>query len=326
MARRGRPNGIWGAGAADVWAVAGGLGGAQGYANLIHWDGSAWSPVSSGTDDNLYGVWGTGPNDVWAAGASGVEGVIVHYDGTGWTRAFSSTTNAPRAIFAAPDHAWVVGALIYPTFGDESILARDANASWRRVGSAAPGLELFGVWVSRPSDAWAVGDHALLHWDGVSWSQFDAQPPLSLRGVWGVTENAAWTVGLGGNGGLLMQWNGQGWQTEAEGGAELYAVSGSDGSNVWAVGDNATIMRFDPTASSPLSCEQIGGACTAASFACGGHVSDCPCAGSAICCVDLRACGSVEPECCSPSGARFRTACHDGAFVCRGGSVCPLPP
>jgi hypothetical protein len=47
---------IWGSGASDVWAV-GGLG------TILHWDGSAWTSVSSGTTNGLSGVWGSGASD-----------------------------------------------------------------------------------------------------------------------------------------------------------------------------------------------------------------------------------------------------------------------
>jgi len=38
---------------------------------LLHWDGSVWTSVSSGTTNILYGVWGSGESDVWAVGSGG---------------------------------------------------------------------------------------------------------------------------------------------------------------------------------------------------------------------------------------------------------------
>lgn len=48
----------------SVWAV--GFGGA-----IVHWDGTAWSPVPSGSGQGLLAVWGSGAHDVWAAGNAG---------------------------------------------------------------------------------------------------------------------------------------------------------------------------------------------------------------------------------------------------------------
>src|SRR2546426_2942663 len=55
---------VWGSASTDVWAV--GYGG-----TILHWDGSAWAGVPSGTPNTLYGVWGGGRTDGWAAGGAG---------------------------------------------------------------------------------------------------------------------------------------------------------------------------------------------------------------------------------------------------------------
>jgi hypothetical protein len=56
-------NGAWGSGQADVWAV-GDCG------TLLHWNGSAWHAVPSGTTAHLHAVWGIGVNDAWAPWAA----------------------------------------------------------------------------------------------------------------------------------------------------------------------------------------------------------------------------------------------------------------
>ena len=38
---------------------------------IIHWDGKAWSSMSSGLSGPLYGVWGSGPSDVYVVGTNG---------------------------------------------------------------------------------------------------------------------------------------------------------------------------------------------------------------------------------------------------------------
>ncbi len=62
-------NGVWGSGPNDVWVVGD-------HGTILHWNGAAWSPVASGTTDDLYGVWGSGPFDVWVVGD---HGTILHY-------------------------------------------------------------------------------------------------------------------------------------------------------------------------------------------------------------------------------------------------------
>jgi len=72
--------GVWGTGPADVFAV--GYGG-----TIVHFDGVTWEPMTSGTTLELRSVWGSGPGDVWAVGGDSgtLEGVVLHYDGQGWS-------------------------------------------------------------------------------------------------------------------------------------------------------------------------------------------------------------------------------------------------
>ena len=53
----------WGSGTSDVWVV-----GRPG--TVLHWNGSGWSSVSSGTTNYLSGIWGSA-SDVWVVGSSG---------------------------------------------------------------------------------------------------------------------------------------------------------------------------------------------------------------------------------------------------------------
>jgi hypothetical protein len=65
---------VWGTSSTDAYAV--------GWSGVIlHWDGTDWTEMTSGTSVTLNGVWGTSPSDVYAVGDSGT---ILHYDGSGW--------------------------------------------------------------------------------------------------------------------------------------------------------------------------------------------------------------------------------------------------
>ena len=61
--------GAWGSSLSDVFAV--GYGG-----TVLHYNGSAWGPMASGTTNQLLGVWGSSPSDVFAVGN---WGTILHY-------------------------------------------------------------------------------------------------------------------------------------------------------------------------------------------------------------------------------------------------------
>ena len=50
----------------------------------MHYDGSAWTQVPSGTGADLISLWGTGPDEILAVGGRS-NGTIARYDGSGWT-------------------------------------------------------------------------------------------------------------------------------------------------------------------------------------------------------------------------------------------------
>jgi hypothetical protein len=84
-----------------VWAV-GTIG------TILHYNGTTWSSVSSGTTQSLRGVWGTSASDVWAVGGSGT---ILHYNGTSWLSVTSGTRT--QTLFGtwgtSSSNVWAVG-------------------------------------------------------------------------------------------------------------------------------------------------------------------------------------------------------------------------
>ena len=56
--------GVWGSSGSDVFAVGDG-------GTILHYDGSAWSTMTSSATGYLFSVWGTSHNNVWAVGWDG---------------------------------------------------------------------------------------------------------------------------------------------------------------------------------------------------------------------------------------------------------------
>jgi hypothetical protein len=96
-----RLNGIWGSSGRDVFAV--GYSGGAGTSTILHYDGSAWSTMSTGTTNYLYlnGIWGSSGSDVFAVGA---YGIIAHYDGSAWSPMTSGATNGLHGIWGSSDN------------------------------------------------------------------------------------------------------------------------------------------------------------------------------------------------------------------------------
>ncbi len=94
---------VWGTGPDNVWAV-----GQRGV--LMHYDGSAWTQVPSGTNKDLISLWGTGPDDILAVGGR-ANGILARYDGTSWATQVLEGQPALNGIWMAPDGvATIVGA------------------------------------------------------------------------------------------------------------------------------------------------------------------------------------------------------------------------
>jgi hypothetical protein len=179
------------ASANDVWAV-GRYDAAIGvnydtpiFQTLIeHWDGSAWSVVSSPTPpgqidyNHLLAVSAASANDVWAVGISGIytagfgsiaQTLIEHWNGSAWSIVLSPNPGIP---------------------------------------SLGQGNWLYGVSAASANDAWAVGLTAtatangqqtlIEHWDGSAWSVVPNPNPSArdaLIGVAGVSAHDVWTTG-----------------------------------------------------------------------------------------------------------------------------------
>jgi hypothetical protein len=57
-----------------------------------------------------------------------------------------------------------------------------------------PVIELRAVWGSASNDVFAVGDGAIFHYDGSSWSKMDTET-YNLRGIWGSSSSDVFAVG-----------------------------------------------------------------------------------------------------------------------------------
>lgn len=237
---------VWAGARDDVWAVGD-------YQPVLHYDGRAWSEVITGAEPEgtggAGGVIGFGPDDVWSC--SPIRG-LEHWDGSTWTDADAPRLPAWNVWGRASDDVWAVGP-------GGSAQHWDGRA-WSRVPSGVD-RRLRGVWASAPNDAWLVGDTgAILHWDGVSLSPITpVTPNHELYGVWASGPDDAWAVGffrtdVGSSieqRTMIVHWDGASWSVSPSGilgpsySMHLHAVWGARADEVWAVGGEGTILRWN---------------------------------------------------------------------------------
>jgi len=143
--------GIWGSSGNNVFAVGDGI-----MPKFYHYDGSVWSPMTSGTTGPLYGVWGSSGSDVFVVGSSGT---ILHYDGSVWSSMTSGTTTQLNGIWGSS------GSDVFVVGSSGTILHYDGSV-WAPMTSGTTTL-LNGIWGSSGTDVFAVGNNGtILHYDG----------------------------------------------------------------------------------------------------------------------------------------------------------------
>jgi hypothetical protein len=144
------PKQVWVTGRADAWIAA---------TPVLHWDGTAWSPVS-GTPAHLTAISGTGPNDMWALDSND----IYHYDGHWTTSAtYAGPYTALTNIWASePSDVWASGTL--------GLLLHWDGTSWTQQASGTVS-SLLAIREGRYGDVWAVGsNNTILQKHGVALS------------------------------------------------------------------------------------------------------------------------------------------------------------
>ena len=110
---------------------------------------------------------------------------------------------------------------------------------------------LNAVWSRKLADAYAVGDvGTVLHYNGIEWKPETMPTAANLTGVWG-TDGKVYAVSTMGE---IFASTGDGtWTLAASnpGAKTLFAISGSSASNVVAVGNDGTMLRFDGSTWTP---------------------------------------------------------------------------
>jgi hypothetical protein len=172
--------------------------------------------------------------NVWAVGISRGRALILHWNGTTWTR-----MPIPPLVGGLSDvtatsarNAWAVGS-VFPRGSVRAhplILHWDGDR-WSRTPSPNPpsdprGNQLFAVAAAGPGSAWAVGGISItsagtktliLHWNGTAWRRQRSPNPAGGPNLFGVAATSgrnAWAVGVttaSSFRAVIVRWNGSSW-------------------------------------------------------------------------------------------------------------------
>ena len=282
---------IWGSSSNDIFAVGSGI---------LHYDGSSWEEMDSGTTEYLMGVWGTSATNVYAVGDNGL---ILHYDGTEWTKTYVGVDVLNSISGNSEDNIYAVGGEgPYPS--NAVILHYDGN-SWTKIyqGSNAfrgvcvtpegnvyvarvfggirywdgvswkesgYGSNNYGIWGSAGNDVYVVGQWGtVIHFNGSNWSYLSGQGSYARHGVWGSSSSDVFTVGQAG---IIYHYDGLNWSLMDSGStvSNVYfaGVWGTSATNVYAVGGNIILNYAEETLCGVFGDSDVDGIC--------GNVDNCP--------------------------------------------------
>ena len=206
------------------------------------------------TTVHLRAVWAFSPTDVWAAG---LGGKILHWDGVAWEQQVSFTDQPIEAIYgSSPDNIYASGA-------GGTIL--HYNGSVWAVVSSQTDQNLRDIFSFEGGDIWAVGAGGTIMRRGeLDWGQImvtpQVTPPAEEGGdpevtlfesdLYGVWGATPDDVWAVGANGKVIRWNGTEWLEfqEAAFGITLRSIWGRSADDIWAVGLQGHVIHWDGTA------------------------------------------------------------------------------
>jgi len=223
-------NDIWGSSSSDVFMV-----GDSG--TILHYDGSIWSSMNSGTTGYLSGVWGTSSSDVFAVGGGGT---IIHYDGTSWSQMNSGTSHGLNDVWGVSSSDVFVVGTGSTAYTSSTILHYDGS-EWSIVWGGANQLE--AVSGTSAINVFAVGrGGTILHYDGSDWSAMPSPSMDSLHDVCAISSSEVWAVG---DSGTILHYDGSTWSSMNSGTTGyLGGVWGNRPTDIFAVGVRCTILHY----------------------------------------------------------------------------------
>jgi hypothetical protein len=235
-------NGVRAFSAGSAWAVGNAVipGGNPASRTLIQrWNGTSWSIAPSPSPDSiqnlLVAVDGVAANDLWAVGNVGhdgygggtVAGLVLHWNGSSWTRAAIPGADSTFSIITlrdvvapAANNVWVVGSAFHrQLFREVPYLLHWNGQTWRHSTLANPPAGAFhSVTALSASKVYAVGTGGLIaRWNGSSWTRETTPPAGSSNALTAASANGPGTV-----------WA-VGWQTNSSGTLRTLAMRTSNG-------------------------------------------------------------------------------------------------
>ncbi len=183
----------------DVWF---------GVTNLIHWNGiefvKNWNPVlDEFYDKTVNKIWGTSSSDLYIVGNNGL---MAHYDGTGWTKIETGTELDIQDIWGSYnlDEIYIVASTNY-----KSSLLKYSILNGITELKSFDNLKLMSIWYASSTKLYLCGSSYFNYIPGIAWKKDNNHPDFFLSKTRGTDINNIYVCGTYG---YLGYFNGINWK------------------------------------------------------------------------------------------------------------------
>ncbi len=244
---------FWGGSPKDLWAV-----GVRGLA--LHWEGTAWTSVPTGTTNGLLAISGNA-TDILAVSTTHFVLRRGRDPAAGWQTDFvyKGYLSQLFSVWASEDSSfWTGGGWLTDPAGSEFVVDQvnvspDGGLARRVGGRLGYSFErVRAIWGLSSEDLWAVGSYGLAYHrttakTGVpAWEPVQTQSESTLQAVHGSAVDNVWLVG---NTGTVRHWTNQApapWEVvEVPTRETLNAVWSFGPNDVWVAGNAGVVLHFD---------------------------------------------------------------------------------
>lgn len=160
----------WGTSSSDMFFV-----GDSG--TILHFDGTNWTKMNSGTTRQLNSICGTSDNNIYAVGynTSTGQSEVLHYNGSSWSEDVLATSGTAQNWGIGSVWACDSASHTFAAASGTSVFRRTDNGTWRNDSIIALSTQIgMDVTGQSSNDIFAVGSFGLvLHWNGASWQRYD---------------------------------------------------------------------------------------------------------------------------------------------------------
>lgn len=208
---------------ADKWIAVGAVG------TVLLRQPTGWATAVNGNQWTIKDIWPIDDNTVLLASNGGV----LRYNWTSFT--VDPVVPSSSGIWgSSPSDIWSVA-----NYNTHHLL----GGNWTYYAGSYSAVSIYG---KAANDIWSWGDGKVYHYDGSAWQSVFFT--LKLTGMWGPSAAELWATKES-PGGMHHYMNG-GWIDYPIGGLtqDLNAIAGTSATNIYAVGDNGTMLHYNGTA------------------------------------------------------------------------------